>query len=286
MPSIKDLAPELLLSIFEYLDIAELFILNIVYGETLSAIIARTARKTLKDFLLSTNQLPEGCLDGPELATKSQPEDEPVSPRPDGVQGCYPLSSRCFSMLFQTDEINIQKITLQLDCNAACDHAEFDFHPCYNGKEPTELVTLYVDFWAEKKLPDGSAEGIRMIYRTADPAIQVQLDDEIHEGGQRIRTLSHQMHLWKFQWRTSTMSPLKGAELPREWINFGKDIHIVMQLKQNLAMIHSHQSHPGFRCSPYKLTSFRATWSFLPLDTQMKPQFEINRYTSSNFRIS
>jgi hypothetical protein len=276
MPSIEDLPPELLLSIFEYLDIAELFIINVLYRETLSSIIARVARKTLEDFLRSTKPTMNGCLDGPELASKSQFEDDVVFARPDGVQECYLLSGRCFSLSFQTDEIDKPKMTVQLNCKAACKHSEADFHPCCNGREPAEFVVLSVNFLSEKKLPDGSAESIRMTYRTAFHAIQVQLDEEIHEGNQKTRTLSHRMHLWNCQWRTSTMDYNKGAELPREWINFRKDIDIVMQFKQNPAVTHFHHRRPDFRCSPYQLISFRADWSFLRLDGQMGPQFESN----------
>lgn len=265
MPSIKDIHPELLLSIFEYLDIAELFILNIVFGETLSSIIARAARKTLQIFLLSSDPTLDGCLDCLGLPQKSELETG-LPPGPDAAQICHPLFTRCFS-LFQTDEINTSKMTLKLDCKEACNHFNFDFHPCCNGTKPVELITFFADFQSKTKLPDGSVECIRLSYQTPGHAIQVQVDDETHEGNQATRTLSHRMPLWQFQWRTSHMPHNKGVDLPREWISFiQKDVDIVMQFKQNLEVTHSHPRRPDFRCSPYELTSFRADWSFRRLD--------------------
>ena len=277
MPSIKDIPPELLLSIFEYLDIAELFIFNIVFGETLSSIIARAARKTLQIFLLSSDSTLDGCLDCLGLPIKSQLENGFVPPGPDTVQLCHPLFMRCSSLSFQTDEINTSKMTLKLDCKEACTHVKFDFHPCRNGTEPAELVTFFANFHSKKKLPDGSVESILLSYKTPGHVIQVQVDDEMHEGNQVTRKLSHRMPLWQFQWRTSRMPHDKGVELPREWISFiRKDIDIVMQFKRNMDVIHSYPRRPDFRCYPYQLTSFRADWSFRRLDGQTEPRFETN----------
>jgi hypothetical protein len=182
MPSIKDIPPELLLSIFEYLDIAELFILNIVFGETLDAYF--------------------DCFRLPQL------ENGFVFHRPDTVRVLvrHPLFMRCFSLLFGTDE---SKMTLQLDCKEACIHVKCDFHPYNNGTESVERVTFLANFLCKKKLPDGSVESIFLSYRTAGYATQAQVD-EMHEGNQVTRTLLHRMSLRGFQWRTSFMPTTSG----------------------------------------------------------------------------
>lgn len=268
MPSIKDIPPELLLSIFEYLDIAELFILNIVFGETLSSIISRAARRTLQIFLRSSDLTPDGCIDCLGLPLKSYLENGFIPPGLDTLQIYQPLFMRCFSLSFQTDEVNTSKMTLKLNCKETCTHVKLDFHPCGKGAEPAELINFFANFRSKEKLPDGSVESIVLSYQTPGHVIQVQVD-EMREGNQVTRTLSHQMPLWEFKWRTSRMPHGKGVELPLEWISFiQKDIDIVMQFEQNLEVTHFHLRRPDFRCSPYQLTSFRADWSFRPQDGQ------------------
>lgn len=269
MLPIQDVSNEVWLNIFEYLDIADLYVCNTVFGGTLLWVVAQAARKLVKKFVVSAQPKLQSYLVCPEFRFPSESDTDTTLARPSGPVPCFLLLPECLSRTFRKNELNSTEMTVQFDFTTWVHKIIGDliFDPCCHGSEPTGLVYLWVDLRSNEKLADGSMETLRLTYLTEGQRNPVRVDNEVHCDVRTTRTLSHGMPLYQFEWQTSNMPIDDVVKLPRQWIDFLKDdIQVLMRFEGIPSETHTPRNRPDFQCLPHQLTYFEVGWTFLRMD--------------------
>ena len=155
MLSIQNVPIEVLLEIFEYLGIADLYAFNTIFGDTLFWIVTQAARKLVKKFLVSAKPKLDGYLVCPEFHYCLQ--NPTPSRSPSGPMLCFLTLPECLSRTFRKNERNSSEMTFQFDYTTWVDKIIGDliFHPCCHGSEPSELAYLWINLHSNEKLADG-----------------------------------------------------------------------------------------------------------------------------------
>jgi hypothetical protein len=108
VPSIQNVPIEVWLEIFEYLDIADLYAFNVIFGDTLFGIVARAAGKLVKKFLVSAKPKLVSFLVCPEFHFPSESNIEQI---PSGPMSYRLMLPECVSRTFQKNERNSTEMT-------------------------------------------------------------------------------------------------------------------------------------------------------------------------------
>jgi hypothetical protein len=258
----ENLPPEIWIIIFEKLEIPELYLLNQV-SKIWSQLVARVARQTIRGVLKSAKATTvDGDIDSMGL---------PFSTDTSGyVSTCFPFLGRCYSRA-----LSDQEMTLEMVCRTHCGCLSLPyFHSCRDGTAPFQVIKFFVEHTATQENSWGLVDRLRLTYSTRSLSIPVRLVDEIGNGSLTLRKISHRIPFFSIQFQTTRMRYDEWFDLPPEWAGFfEEEIEVSLEFMREPEQGHlaEWQPHPQFYCEPFRLTSFKAIWTFRQI-----PGFEGN----------